>query len=157
MWKPRHATICYRPSATVPVTFLSLRIVVAAALVAGGAQAPSLGDAILYGQTAVVQQLIAAGADVNAADDTGMTPLMIAASQGHTAIARLLIAAHASVDAAGPDPTTALMPAASANRAETAKLLIARGANVNARNNGGKTALMVAALGGGAEAVRAVL
>src|ERR1700730_36256 len=135
MWKPRQGTICYRPSATVLFTFLGAPIVVAAALAAGGAQAPSLGDAVLYGQTAIVQQLIAGGADVNAPDDTGMTPLMVAASQGQTAIARMLIAAHADVDAAGDDRTTALMRAASANRGDTLRLLVASGANVHARNN----------------------
>ena len=58
----------------------------------------SLPDAVVYGQTAVVQALIEGGADVNAPDDTGLTPLALAAMQGQTAIARLLIAAKADVN-----------------------------------------------------------
>jgi len=61
----------------------------------------TLPDAVLYGQTKTVQDLLTAGADVNAKDDTGMTPLMVAAVQGHAAIAQLLMThALAAVSAA---------------------------------------------------------
>ena len=40
--------------------------------------------------------LISAGADVNAADVAGTTPLMCAAFHGHTAVVRALVAAGAS-------------------------------------------------------------
>lgn len=121
-------------------------------------QAPaSLFDAVLYGDERAVQALVAGGADVNAFDETGMTPLMIAASEGRTAIAKRLVEAGADVTLAGGDGTTALMRAASANRVEIIRLLTARGADVNARNNGGMTALMVAAFGGYADATKLLL
>ena len=88
------------------------------------AQPSSLADAALYGQADAARRLIAAGADVNAPDDTGMTPLMIAASQGHIGIAQLLIAAKADVNAVSEDKTTALMRAASANRGDAVSLLL---------------------------------
>ena len=110
-----------------------------------------------YGQRAVVETLIKGGADVNAPDESGLTPLALAAMQGQTAIARLLIAAKADVNEASSDGTTPLMRAASANHGETVRLLIASGADVNARNAGGMTALMVAAFGGYAEPVRMLL
>ena len=86
-----------------------------------------------------MQSLIEGGADVNAPDDSGLTPLALAAMQGQTAIARLLIAAKADVNDASSDGTTPLMRAASANHGETVRLLIASGADVNARNAGGMT------------------
>ena len=119
--------------------------------------AASLSDAVLYGQAKTVQQLIAAGADVNEIDATGMTPLMIAASQGETAIARMLLAAKADVNAASEDGTTALMRAASANRVDAVNLLLSSGADVDAKTNGGMTALMVAAFGGYPNTIKALL
>ena len=112
------------------------------------AQTPSatLPEAVLYGRAAEVKTLLAAGADVNAPDDTGMTPLMVAAAQGDGAIARLLIAGGANVSAAAADGTTALMHAASANRGDLVRLLISSGADVNAKQAGGMAALMIAAV-----------
>lgn len=130
---------------------------IAALVLAVALQQPTLSDAVLYGDAKSVQSLIASGADVNAFDDTGMTPLMVASSEGRTAIAKLLLGAKADVNAAGQDGTTALMRAASANRRDVMQLLLSSGANVNATNAGGMTALMVAAFGGYADAVRMLL
>jgi uncharacterized protein len=136
---------------------LSLLFVCALGCAAAAAQTESLSDAVLYGRANDVRRLIAAGAAVDEMDATGMTPLMIAASQGETAIARLLIAAKADVNAASEDGSTALMRAASANRVDVMKLLMSAGANVNAKTSGGMTPLMVAAFGGYVDAVKALL
>ena len=51
------------------------------------------------GHSCVVKALLAAGADVNAADNIGMTALIWACFQGHLESARLLVAAKAIVNA----------------------------------------------------------
>src|SRR5882724_7336040 len=121
MGQRQHGTICYRPSATVMHSVLTD---VAVALLAGVPQ-QSLHDAVAAGQITAVEALVKSGADVSAPDESGLTPLALAAMQGETAIARVLIAARAGVNQASSDGTTPLMRAASANHGETARLLIA--------------------------------
>ena len=78
----------------------------AAVIAAFVVQSSSLSDAVLYGDVKTVQTLIASGVNVNEVDATGMTPLMVAASEGKTAIAQLLVDAGADVQQAGEDGTT---------------------------------------------------
>jgi len=52
-------------------------------------------EAAYKGLTEVAKALIAAGADVNQADNDGWTPLHWAAGEGHTEVAEALIAAGA--------------------------------------------------------------
>jgi hypothetical protein len=55
----------------------------------------------------IVSQLAAAGADVDARDDTGAAPIHVAAFQGHVAVTRALLTAGANpaaVDARGRSP-----------------------------------------------------
>ncbi|WP_257254281.1 ankyrin repeat domain-containing protein, partial [Endozoicomonas sp. SESOKO3] len=52
------------------------------------------------GHTDIVQLLIEAGADLNAALPNGASPLFIAARKGHTDIVKLLIEAGAELNAA---------------------------------------------------------
>ena len=85
--------------------------------------------------------LLAAGADVNAKDKDGTTPLMLAKTAEQT---KLLIDAGADVNAMRNDGKTALRFAVGWNNIEQTKLLIAAGADVNAKDSEGKTALMYA-------------
>lgn len=104
-------------------------------------------------QTATMVLLLAAKADVNAADAYGDTALMWAAERNCVGVARLLIehgadvstrryhGANALIQAAGsrsPDPTER------ARNVEMVKLLAASGMDVNAKDDSGKTALMAA-------------
>ena len=88
-----------------------------------------------------IQRLIAAGADVNATDNSGMTALMFAAKED---TAKVLLEAGADVNAKDNDGKTALMFAATNNSSDVAWLLLAAGADANAKDNDGSTALMFA-------------
>ncbi|MDY7226334.1 ankyrin repeat domain-containing protein [Hyalangium rubrum] len=84
----------------------------------------SLFDAVMAGDEARVEELLAAGEDPNPLGDQGRTPLMVAAQHGHADIARALLAAGAEpilTDAMGE---TALMIAAAHGHAGVCKLLM---------------------------------
>ena len=102
------------------------------------AKAPdiSIHDAAIGGNIEAVKKHLAAGANVNAKDMFGETPLYIAAGNSHKEIAELLIANGADVNAEDTAARTPLHAAAGRGHKETAELLIAKGANVNANNSG---------------------
>jgi ankyrin repeat protein len=81
----------------------------------------------------VARILVESGADVNAVDRHGQTPLMNSAGSGAADIAALLLSSGAEVDAATTDGQTALMIAAGKGYKEIAELLLEAGANPNAR------------------------
>src|SRR5438477_3195302 len=91
-------------------------------------QPQSLGDAlhaaVRAGNLDEVKRSVSAGADVNARDPLGSTPLLIAAWSGNTEIVSFLLAHGALVNAARPeDNSTALRCAVLAAQADTVKLL----------------------------------
>jgi ankyrin repeat protein len=122
------------------------RLIVAAAVVftadAAAASSPLL-DALRGGDHRAVARLVAAGADVNAPDESGATPLMYAAAFSTLADLRLLVDHRADVNAANANGSTALMWAA--GDAAKVRFLLANGAAVNARTKDGTTALLAAA------------
>jgi len=90
----------------------------------------------------IVKFLIQNGADVNAEDKYGFTPLMYAASQYNPAVVKLLLDNNADVNAQNKDKKTPLMKLlrASTNRFENttnsldiAKMLLEKGADPNAQ------------------------
>ncbi|MCL1875473.1 MAG: ankyrin repeat domain-containing protein [Synergistaceae bacterium] len=96
----------------------------------------------------IVSLLLASGADVNAKNDDGYTPLMYAAMKNQTPeVSHLLIQAGAGVNAKNNCGYTPLMYAAMKNQTpEVSHLLIQVGADVNAKNDCGNTPLMYAAI-----------
>jgi len=108
----------------------------------------ALWDAAWDGRTAVVELLLAAGADVDAKDEDGWTALHDAAWGGHAAVAELLLAAGADVNAQDNDGWIALHDAARNGHSAVVELLLEAGADVNAKNKNGWTALHYAAFYG---------
>ncbi|PAW77778.1 MAG: hypothetical protein B9S27_08050 [Opitutia bacterium Tous-C8FEB] len=102
--------------------------------------------------------LLAAGADANATNRYGLTPLALAAMNGSGAFVELLLAAGADPERAQPGGETPLLTAARAGRIEAVNALLARRARVDAVIEGsGQTALHWAAHEGHARVVQALL
>jgi len=96
------------------------------------------------GHEATAALLLGKGADVNAAEEDGTTPLMRAANRGHEATAALLLGKGADVNAAKKDGCTPLMLAAEEGKESCVDMLLASGARINASNKSGLTAAMLA-------------
>jgi ankyrin repeat protein len=114
--------------------------------------------AIYHGDVQAVDRLIAAGANVRAANREGVTPLSMACLDGDLPIIDRLLKAGADPKERGPNGETLLMFAARNGRVDVITRLVAAGAEVNARERlRGTTALMWAAEQRHPEAVKALL
>jgi ankyrin repeat protein len=91
-----------------------------------------------------VKLLISLGADVNAVNTAGQTPLHISANNGATVSAQLLLDASASVSATSSDGAQPLQNAAAQHLCSLCKLLLERGANVHAVISNGVSVLRYA-------------
>jgi ankyrin repeat protein len=92
----------------------------------------TLGNAVPFGHYAIVEALIDGGAEVNALDREGGTPLMYAVTYGQTSIAKLLLDRGADVD--GGAPGSSLSKSAKRGHLAIFKLLLESGADFAARN-----------------------
>ena len=102
--------------------------------------------AVYHNDVALIERLLASGADVKVKNDYGATPMSEAAVVGNVPVLRELLAAGADKESANADGQSALMVLARTSNVDAARLLIRRGANVNAREQWrGQTALMWAA------------
>ena len=117
----------------------------------------SLFQAVIEGNEASVKILLAEGAEVDARDEIGKTPLIIAADKGYFPIVQLLIQNGADVNAQHNLHWTALMFAAGNGHSAIIKLLIENGANMNIVSKSDYTALILASAGGYAEIVNLLL
>jgi ankyrin repeat protein len=114
-------------------------------------------SAIRNNDLARLQTMIRDGADVNARDKRGETPLMYAATVGSVDAMKFLIAKGADVNAqTTTSGATALIW--SATDLAKVKLLVEHGANVNTATERGRTALLIAVMSdGSADIVRFLL
>jgi ankyrin repeat protein len=98
----------------------------------------------------IAAALIQAGAEINAQDPYGVTPLLFAAISGSPETIRMLLKSGADVKAKDVDGRTALIETLTTENdlpPETIEELIQAGAEVNVRIYGGLTPLMIAAAG----------
>jgi ankyrin repeat protein len=144
----------WRRTSGIALLALSLAGAVSAAERALGAP---LADAAERRDTALVRTLIAAKADVNAAQIDGTTALHWAAYHDDPAMAALLVRSGANVNAVNRYGVPPLSLACATGNAEVVKVLLPAGADANATLKGGETVLMVAARSGNLEAVKALL
>ena len=104
--------------------------------------------AVSEGDQKSVEALLAQGADVNAEDNCGRTPLHKAAAMGHLATVDSLLAAGAEVDARDCCGSTPLHKAAERGQEAVVVLLLFHGAEGDVTNTNGKTPQDLAALNG---------
>lgn len=98
-------------------------------------RALAVHEAVTGADPAALREAIASGADVDARDAGGNTPLILAATLGQDEAARALVAAGADVEAANRDTHTALMEAAWNGREAVVGLLLEAGADPARENH----------------------
>jgi cytohesin len=118
-----------------------------------------LFEAVGDGNAAKVRELLKRGANPNAKNEHGWTPLHRAAYRGHADVARLLLEHGADANAKSKDSfiPTPLHLAAAMGHVDVTKLLLEHGADANAKNKDGFTPLHFAANKGHAEVARLLL
>jgi ankyrin repeat protein/beta-lactamase regulating signal transducer with metallopeptidase domain len=104
-------------------------------------------------QRAIIEFLIAKGADVNAGGEWNDPPLHYAAVHGHKGLVELLLAKGAGVNSEDNGGKTALHDAARQGHRDIVELLINKGADVDAKYGDDETALHRAAANGYEEVV----
>ena len=93
-----------------------------------------------YGKLEAGQCLLDHGADINAQNDSGWTPLIFAVYWGHVEFARMLLKCGARINATGdPHIRTPLHWAVAQRRIQAIRLLLEYGANINAHDKSGRT------------------
>ena len=127
---------------------------------AGTAQAAdkaAVADAAEQRNRAAIRELLATGADVNAAQVDGMTALHWAVYNDDAETAGLLVRSRANVNATNRYGVPPLFIACTNGNATVVRLLLDAGADANASLPGGETVLMTASRVGNLEAVKALL
>jgi ankyrin repeat protein len=118
----------------------------------------ALFEAIVYGETNVVEELLAKGADPNALDSVNASPLSAAAFYCREEILPLLITRGANIDSVDSDGYSALMGSTqNCTDGAFAAVLLRFGAKVNLKAKNGASALTVAAFYGNEDAVHVLV
>src|SRR6202045_2859691 len=111
----------------------------------------SLAGQIQAGHRDTALKMIAAGADVNAAQGDGTTPLHWAVYKIDADLVRALLERGAKPDVVNSYGSSPLAEAAKVGNARLAGMLLDAGSNAEVPNQEGQTALMLAAFAGAVE------
>eukprot|EP00793_Prasinoderma_coloniale_P005867 PRCOL_00004341-RA len=109
------------------------------------------------GDAAQLRELLEAGADVNAAAQTGRTASLAAAARGHDECLALLIEAGADINRADSEGSTPALAACEGGHPACLKLLIDANCELGARRKDGASTAYLAARSGSAECILAVV
>jgi ankyrin repeat protein len=123
-------------------------------LVGAGPDEFALHIAAKKGHLAIVKMLVAAGADIEAEDYIGQTPLMAALEARQPAIAAFLLEQGADPRHEASGGFTPFFLAARADDTASLQLLLDRGVDIHAVRQGGEDALVFAAAGEARNAIR---
>lgn len=110
-------------------------------LAAGANLNAELAQAVVASDPARIKFLAAQGADLNARDSMGVTPLISAASARDSATVKLLLELGADANARSGDGLTPLMEAAYRDHVPSVEALLQHGASLTMKNPDGLTAL----------------
>lgn len=117
-----------------------------------GTSFTSLIIAAAHGHAAAVRHLLAAGANVDAVAESGVTALMFAAASNHVEVMKVLIdEGKADLEHRHTNGGTALLEASTGGAVDAMRLLIEKGAAVDIKDNDGITPLMAIASFGSME------
>jgi uncharacterized protein len=117
-----------------------------------------LCEATMSGNYAEMEKFLNMGADINARDKSGMTPLIWAAVKGHAHATQILIERGAEVNERNAQGDSPLMWAAVMGHEQVVELILENNPDVNARSKkNGVTALMAAAAKGHANVVHLLI
>lgn len=116
----------------------------------------SIFKAVKDGDLKAVKNAIEDNGDVNATNNVGFTPLILAAMLGYEDIVEFLIEKGANVNQANKG-YTALMEAALYDNKDIAQILLKNGAKIDLQNLRGQTALMLACKAGKISIIKLLL
>ncbi|KAL7924341.1 hypothetical protein ACQKWADRAFT_267042 [Trichoderma austrokoningii] len=116
-----------------------------------------LAIASYLGHEAIVKLLLEKGADKEAKDNEGQTPLFLAATYGQEAVVKLLLEKGADIEAKDNKGQTPLLWAVIGGYEVIIELLLEKGADIEAKDNEGQTPLLRAATYGQKAVVKLLL
>ena len=114
------------------------------AMMSADALAMPLHDAVLAKDSQAALRLLSEGADVNAKDSLGRTPLLLAVEKGDVNMALALLQAGANINAQAANKDTPWLLAGASGRTEILALMVSKGPDFAIRNRYGGNALIPA-------------